>query len=244
MSLNLQTIMVGCEFTYQIWTKLHVYFASQTRAKVSQLKIQLKNIKKTRGINDYLLSIKKIVDTLTTLDSPIDTVEHIEIILDGLPNEYDPIVTSIVSRTNAYIVPEIEYLLMNIKGRIEKQKYQDSNSTSYDKIMVAETTQNDASSTFTTLMAVPKTLYDPTWYTNPGATNHLILQDINLMRATSYNVNHIGSSFFYSPNLIKPLFLNDLMHVSTISKNLLSVSQFVKDNKCVMFVNVITILVG
>ncbi|RDX82928.1 hypothetical protein CR513_36225, partial [Mucuna pruriens] len=62
----------------------------------------------------------KIMDTLTIVGSPINTVEHIEIIFYGLPNEYDPIVTSILSRTDACTIPEIEYLLMNIESRIEK----------------------------------------------------------------------------------------------------------------------------
>ncbi|RDX61266.1 hypothetical protein CR513_60519, partial [Mucuna pruriens] len=141
MSLNLHTIKVECKYTYQIWIKLHVYFASQTRAKVSQLKIQLKNIKKTRGINDYLLSIKKIVDTLTAINSPIDTVEHIEIILDGLPNEYNPIFTSILSQTNAYIVLDIESLFMNIEGRIEKQKVSNSDAFSMH-LLQASLSQN------------------------------------------------------------------------------------------------------
>lgn len=44
-------------------------------------------------------------------------------------------------------------------------------------------------------------------------------------------IQHIGNSFFYPPNSSKPLFLNNLLHVSSIYKNLLSVSQFAKDNK-------------
>ncbi|RDX65014.1 hypothetical protein CR513_56362, partial [Mucuna pruriens] len=38
---------------------------------------KLKNIKKTRGINDYLFSIKKIGDTLIVVGSSIDNTEHI-----------------------------------------------------------------------------------------------------------------------------------------------------------------------
>ncbi|KAJ1397172.1 hypothetical protein SESBI_31986 [Sesbania bispinosa] len=41
-----------------------------TRAKVKQLKDQLKNIKKTGKINEYLLSIKEIIDMLVAIDSP------------------------------------------------------------------------------------------------------------------------------------------------------------------------------
>lgn len=112
--------------------------------------------------------------------------------------------------------------------------------------MVAESDQSNASpSSSTALMAVPETLYDPARYPDSGATNYLTSRDANLMGKTTYNgdarirmadgasvpIQHIGKSHFYSPNSIKPLFLNNLMHVPTISKNLLSASQFAKDNQ-------------
>lgn len=46
MSEGLLTRMVGCETSYQIWTKLNQYFATQTRAKLSQLKVMLQSAKK------------------------------------------------------------------------------------------------------------------------------------------------------------------------------------------------------
>lgn len=73
MSENLHTRMVGCEYSFQIWKKLDILFASQTREKVSQLKLQLKSSKKVGSVNDFLLSIKKVVDTLAMVGSPIDT---------------------------------------------------------------------------------------------------------------------------------------------------------------------------
>lgn len=39
MSENLTRRMVGCDYSYQIWKKIEVLFASQTRAKINQLKI-------------------------------------------------------------------------------------------------------------------------------------------------------------------------------------------------------------
>lgn len=48
--------MVGCETANQIWIKLSQYFASQTRAKVSQLKVLLQNVKKgSMTVNEYRL---------------------------------------------------------------------------------------------------------------------------------------------------------------------------------------------
>jgi len=85
MSPALHTRMVGCEHAFEIWNNLEVFFVMTTRAKVSHLKQQLKSIKKVRNINDYLISIKKVVDTLGAIGSPIDDNEYIQVILDVLP---------------------------------------------------------------------------------------------------------------------------------------------------------------
>lgn len=55
MSPTLHTRMVGCEHAFHVWKKLEVHFASQTRAKISQMKTQLKSIKKTGSLNEFLL---------------------------------------------------------------------------------------------------------------------------------------------------------------------------------------------
>ena len=41
MSTQFTTRMVGCDFSYQIWKRLEVFFASQFQAKVRQLKAKL-----------------------------------------------------------------------------------------------------------------------------------------------------------------------------------------------------------
>nr|KYP32563.1 hypothetical protein KK1_046725 [Cajanus cajan] len=128
MSPTLHVRMVGCNHAHQIWKSLHTYFESQTRAKVCQLKTQLKGIRKTDSLNNYLLSIKKIVDTLASVGSPIDPSEHISIILDGLSSEYNSLVTSIISRTDPYTVTEIETLLATLESRLERQKKEESDS--------------------------------------------------------------------------------------------------------------------
>nr|KYP44225.1 hypothetical protein KK1_034289 [Cajanus cajan] len=120
--------MVGYEWCHQMWRNLETYFASQTKARVKQLKIQLRGIKKTTAINQYLLEIKKIVDTLAAIGSPLDTTEHIDAIFDGLPEEYDPFVTSVLTRTEDYTVEQIEALLMAHEERLEKHKRSDSAS--------------------------------------------------------------------------------------------------------------------
>jgi hypothetical protein len=84
---------------------------------------------------------------------------------------------------------------------------------------------------------------DSTWYPDTGANNHVTsdLGNLNL-NAEDYTghdqvrigngqglkILHTGSSIFCSSS--KSFFLNNILHVPHISKNLLSVYQFAKDN--------------
>jgi histone deacetylase 1/2 len=89
---------------------------------------------------------------------------------------------------------------------------------------------------------------EASWYPDSGASHHLTYNPQNLMMRNPYNGNErvmmgngqgllissLGQSSFYShnsPNV--KLTLKDLLHVPTISKNLLSVSKFAQDNNVI-----------
>ena len=59
--------MVGSETIAQIWTSLSDYFTAHNRAKIGQYKTMLHNTKMTGNLDDYLLQIKKLVDTLASI---------------------------------------------------------------------------------------------------------------------------------------------------------------------------------
>ncbi|RVW16830.1 putative mitochondrial protein [Vitis vinifera] len=100
MSKGLLTRMVGCVTSFQIWEKLEVFFAAQTRTKIDQFKMQLKSSQK----------------------------DHIDAIFEGLPSEHDTLITVVTTRTNSYTVDEIEYVLLAQERCIEKAtKALDSN---------------------------------------------------------------------------------------------------------------------
>lgn len=123
MSESLHTMMVRCEYAYEIWQRIEVWYLSHTRAKIKQLKLQLKNVKKEgSSMNKYLQQVKKLVDSLAAVGSPLDVEDHIEAIFDGLSEEYDPFITSVTSRIDPYTVQEIESLLMAQEERLEKHK--------------------------------------------------------------------------------------------------------------------------
>ena len=52
------------------------------------------------------------MDSLATIGSPIFVDEHIEVILDGLYEDYVAFITSVLSRAKSFKINEIEALLM------------------------------------------------------------------------------------------------------------------------------------
>ncbi|CAH9113029.1 unnamed protein product, partial [Cuscuta epithymum] len=83
------------------------------------------------------------------------------------------------------------------------------------------------------------------WFPDSGATHHVTADPLNLQRSETLattdklfmgngqgvDIKSIGSSIFPSPyHSSMHLSLNNILHVPTITKNLLSVSQFAKDN--------------
>ena len=121
LSNNMLTRVVGCHTSWQLWDHIHVFFQSHTRPKIRQFRSELRNTKKNdKTISEYLLRIKVLIDSLLSVGDPVSVQEHIDVILDGLPEEYDSFITSITSRLEPYTVAELESLLLAHESRLEK----------------------------------------------------------------------------------------------------------------------------
>ena len=92
------------------------------------------------------------------------------------------------------------------------------------------------------LLATPQPLVDENWYADSGTTHQLTTDLTNLnVRADEYHgqeqicvgngkglpINHVGTTQLLSPN--SSFKLHDVLHVSQISQNLLSVQKFTTD---------------
>ncbi|KAG5570128.1 hypothetical protein H5410_059894 [Solanum commersonii] len=98
----------------------------------------------------------------------------------------------------------------------------------------------------TNSMMSPSAIVDNSWFADSGATNHVTSDLSHLSIHTDYNgedqlavgngqklfINHIGSSKLSCAT--RPFHLNKILHVPSITKSLLSVSQFTKDNNVFM----------
>ncbi|PON31190.1 hypothetical protein PanWU01x14_371770 [Parasponia andersonii] len=105
MGESLLTHMVGCYIFAQVWQTLELYFASQTKVKISQFKTQLQNLTKgDLSLNIYLSKVKALVDQLASLGHILTTTHHIDAIFEGLLSECDTFVLTINTLTYTYTV--------------------------------------------------------------------------------------------------------------------------------------------
>ncbi|KAK4272694.1 hypothetical protein QN277_021212 [Acacia crassicarpa] len=113
MTESVLTRMVGCETTAQIWDRINVFFAYQSKAKIKQLKTTLKTTRKeSSSMNEYLLKVKSSFDALAAIGSPISLSDQLDYVFDGLSEDYDSFITSISTRLEPYTMAEVEALLM------------------------------------------------------------------------------------------------------------------------------------
>ena len=122
MSSSLLTKMVGLDSSAQIWNRLLTYYASHTRPMAKKLCLLLKTPKNERSISTYVYDIKKIVDSLAVVGSPVSTANHFNAILDGLSPDFDGFITSIRSHSDPYTVDDLEALLLAQEERFDKHK--------------------------------------------------------------------------------------------------------------------------
>ena len=129
---------------------LHIKFGAnltpislqEQKAKIKQLKTQLKSINNEgSSIVDYVLKIKKVVDSLDAIGAHVSIEENVEVILDGLPEDYCHLITTVLSRTVPYLVDKLEALLMAHEERLEK--YKKKNDVALVQANLAHTTLND-----------------------------------------------------------------------------------------------------
>ena len=115
-------------------------------------------------------------------------------------------------------------------------------SANFSQLSFSENASSTAS-----LLGAPSSVDDPLLYLDSGATHHItnnssVYSDkqpydgtdlVKMGNGKGLLISHMGSANFRSSTTNKPLFLTDLLHVPTITKNLLSVSKFCRDNNVI-----------
>ena len=104
--------VIHCTSSAQIWLTLHQLFTTTSKARVLQLRFQLQSTKKgDLSIQDYILKMRGIADSLNSTGLILSDKELLLYILGGLGNEYDPVVINLTSRHESVSLQEAQYLL-------------------------------------------------------------------------------------------------------------------------------------
>uniref|UniRef100_A0A803NGK1 Integrase catalytic domain-containing protein n=1 Tax=Cannabis sativa TaxID=3483 RepID=A0A803NGK1_CANSA len=240
--------MIDCDTTAQIWSSLNEYYTTLNSANISLYKTQLRNTKMVGSLNDFLLKIKGIVDLLATIEHKQTPQDHIEAIFNGLPPEYDVFVTSVTTRKEGpynnrgppYRTNDNQFTQPNMS----KNGPPNNRSTQPNPAGRGGPNPSRGNQEFQAYFASAESVADESWYPDSGATHHLTPNSSNLDTSTSYSgqeqimigngmglpIENIGNTTFSSLFPSKTLLVNNLLHVPAMTKNLLSVSQFAKDN--------------
>ncbi|KAI4385853.1 hypothetical protein MLD38_003843 [Melastoma candidum] len=64
-------------------------------------------------------------DQLSAIGEPVRYRDHLWYLLEGLPAEYDPVVTAVYSRTDHPTIEEVHQLLLNFDLRLERRQVPD-----------------------------------------------------------------------------------------------------------------------
>lgn len=114
--------VLRCHFSAELRLLLDTLFATQSRARILQLRFQLQSLKKgSLTINDYVLKMKSLADGLTAAGQVFTDEDLILYILGGLGPEYDSVVINFTSRGDRISLSEVQFLLQSQELRIDQQ---------------------------------------------------------------------------------------------------------------------------
>lgn len=104
-----------------MWDKIHNHCYAHLRARARQIKSELKSTKKgTRSVNEYVTQTQNLPDSLTVIGVPVFDSDLYDIVLDGLPEEYNSFVMMMYGKLEALNLTKFESLLMLQQAQFDK----------------------------------------------------------------------------------------------------------------------------
>ncbi|XP_071681765.1 uncharacterized protein [Lolium perenne] len=93
---NILVSVIGMDTAAEVWGAIKAMFASQSRARVSNLRVALaKTRKENMTTATFFTKMKGLADELAAADRPIDEEELVEYLLAGLDESYNPLFAAI-----------------------------------------------------------------------------------------------------------------------------------------------------
>lgn len=112
--------VVRCTSSAEIWNVLIQLFATQSRARVLQLRLLLQTTKKgSTPVEEYVLKMRALAYALMAAGQNILDDDLILYILGGLGTDYESVVVNLTSR-ESLTLQEVQFMLQNQEMRLEQ----------------------------------------------------------------------------------------------------------------------------
>lgn len=120
ITVTLQPILSTATTAAEVWTILQATYAKPSRGHVQQIRHQLRSWKKdSKSINEFFQGLTTRFDELALLGKPLDSEDQIELILNGLPEDYKTVADQIEGRDTPPSLTEIHEKLLNQEAKIQ-----------------------------------------------------------------------------------------------------------------------------
>lgn len=105
----------------EIWSELERMFASRSRAKTIQVRVQLANFKRNdMPVSDYFHKIKNLADTLSATGNPLSEEDVVSYVLAGLGSRYEALVASMTVRQDSISLGDLYGYLVSHEALLEQ----------------------------------------------------------------------------------------------------------------------------
>lgn len=156
----------------QIWDNLAATYAKPSRGHIKQLKDQLKYYTKgNKSIDEYLQGIMTKLDQLAILGKPFEHEDQVELILEGLSDDYKTVVDQSEGKDTPLSITEIHEWLLNHEAKL---------------IAVRGTSSSVVPSSANVVQHRPQNNYNNTgYYNNKRYNNNSQNNDVNFHQSQS-----------------------------------------------------------
>jgi len=107
LSKSVLSRVLGSNHSYQVWDKIHEY-----KSCARQLRSSMRAVSLEKSIEEYLCKIKGYFDELAGHE------EYVDVLLEGLPSDYTPVISVIERKKRTPSIAGIEALLYGHETRL------------------------------------------------------------------------------------------------------------------------------
>ncbi|CAA7035750.1 unnamed protein product [Microthlaspi erraticum] len=119
LSQTIQPLVSLASTSADVWDTLASTYAKPSRGHIKQLQHQLKQWKKgNNSINEYVQGLTSRFDQLALLGKVIDHEDKIDYVLQGLPEEYKPVIDQTEGRDTPPTLTELHEKLINHEAKL------------------------------------------------------------------------------------------------------------------------------